>query len=595
MNVQFIDSEKIYFGFLSGANAVIKQRNELNKINVFPVADGDTGTNLAFTMVSIIEEARVKESAKKTMESIAEAALIGARGNSGIIFASFINGLYMGLDDKKDISIKGFSSSVKSAVNYAYKSISNPVEGTMITVMRDWSDALDMMKDRANDFTELLTKSLEVALQSLKRTPELLQVLKDASVVDSGAKGFVHFLEGFAHFMRTKQVDQTTYHFDDIEMVVDEVHHIENPDVNHRYCTEALVLGEHLDLDDMRNALKDSGESLIITGNSHKARIHIHTRAPQDIFDRLRGFGQIIQQKADDMIRQYESTHARKYNIALVTDSIADLPKALMDQYQIHMIPLNLIVDDSIYLDKMTISPSYLYQSMNESKNYPTSSQPTLRDTENFLNQVSSNYESVIVVTVSKLMSGTHSSILQVAEKLNAKGKRIAVIDSKLNSGAQGLVVLKAAEEIAAGKEMDEVIQSIETTIAATKIFVSVDNLKYMVRSGRVEKIQGSAAKVLNLKPIVSIDDQGKGMIMGATLSLKATMRKMKLLVQEISRTKNIVSYSIVHADAIERATELEKVVTQITGKSPIYTTDISSIVAMNAGIGCVAIALTTE
>jgi DegV family protein with EDD domain len=595
MNMQFINNERIYYAFLSGANAVIQQKNELNKINVFPVADGDTGSNLAFTMFAIIEDARVKESAKKTMGSIAEAALIGARGNSGIIFASFINGLYMGLEDKKEISIKGFSDSVKEAVSYAYKSILNPVEGTMITVMRDWSDSLNALKDRAKDFTEVLTKSLEVAFQSLINTPEKLKVLKDASVVDSGAKGFFHFLEGFLHFIKTNKVGKTEHDFETMEVVRDGVHLTGSTDLSHRYCTEALVKGENLDLDDMRFMLKELGDSLIVAGNSNKARIHIHTNSPQDLFHKLKGFGQIIQQKADDMIRQYESAHARKYKIALVTDSIADLPKDLMDQYQIHMIPLNLIVEDSVYLDKITISPSYLYQSMDESVNYPTSSQPTVKATENFLNGVCANYESVIVITVSKQMSGTHETILKVANKLNAEGNQIAVIDSKLNSGAQGLVVLKAAEEIAAGKDFHEVIQSIESTIERTQIFVSVDNLKYMVRSGRVEKLQGFLAKVLNLKPIVSIDNQGKGWIVGKSLSVRANRKKMQWLVNKIAQSETIVSYSIVHADALEVATEYERIFTVITGKQPSYTTEISSIVAMNAGIGCVAIALTTE
>ena len=146
MTVHIINSEKLYAAFLAGAHEVIKQKNELNKINVFPVADGDTGTNLAFTMHAIIEEARLEDSAKKTMGTIAEAALVGARGNSGIIFAQFINGLYMGLDDKEDISIKGFSRSVTNAVTHAHKAISNPVEGTMITVMRDWASSIRRFK-----------------------------------------------------------------------------------------------------------------------------------------------------------------------------------------------------------------------------------------------------------------------------------------------------------------------------------------------------------------------------------------------------------------------------------------------------------------
>lgn len=595
MSTQLINGEKIYYAFLSGATAVIKEKNELNKINVFPVPDGDTGTNLAFTMNAIIEDAKVLESAKKTLGTIADAALIGARGNSGIIFAQFINGLYIGLEDKQDISIRSFSTSVKEAVSYARKSITNPVEGTMITVMSDWSDSLESLKEKTEDFTEMFTNSLVVAMESVRTTPEKLKVLRDASVVDAGAKGFYYFLEGFAQFLKSGKIDMTKYDFDQIDIVEPAEHLIGNMDLSHRYCTEALVKGENLNIEDIRNALSDMGDSLIVAGNSSKVRIHLHTNSPAEMIETLMDFGQIIQQKADDMVRQYESGYKRKHKIALVTDSIADLPKELMDHHQIHMIPLNLLVEESIYLDKVTISPSKLYRLMEESNNYPSSSQPTPKGAENFLNTVAANYDSVIVITVSKKMSGTHDTLRNAAGKLAESGKKITVIDSKLNSGAQGLIVLKAAEEIAKGKPFEEVVQEIEDTIKNTLIYVSVDTLKYMVKSGRLKKVQGFAAKLLNLKPIVSIDKEGDGIIIGKVFSKKANSRKLISLVNQLVENKEIISYAIVHADAEEKATEYAKVFTNLIGKSPTYTTNISSIVAMNAGVGCVAIALTTN
>ncbi|SDN79209.1 hypothetical protein SAMN05518871_107222 [Psychrobacillus sp. OK028] len=595
MTVQYMNSENLYFGFLAGAREVIKQKNDLNKINVFPVADGDTGTNLAFTMNAIIEEASVQNSAKKTMETIADAALVGARGNSGIIFAQFINGLYMGLEDKEEISIQGFSDSVSIAVTYAHKAISNPVEGTMITVMRDWANSLDKLKHIATDFTEVFSKSMIIALQSLKETPNKLKILKDASVVDSGAKGFIHFLEGFGQFIQTGKS-----HTSPVGMVenidqFENVHTHDSQDLSHRYCTEALVKGENLDLEQIRLTLSDLGDSLIVAGNENKIRIHVHTNTPAILFHRLKSYGQIIQQKADDMLRQYEAGYARKHKIALVTDSIADLPKDLMDKHQIHMIPLNLIVDESNYLDKLTISPTYLYELMDKGENYPTSSQPTRKAAEEFLNFLSTNYDSVVVVTVSKEMSGTFETITKAAQHLQNAGKKIAVIDSKSNSAAQGLIVLKAAESIEAGKSFEEVVNQTEKAVQNTKIFVHVKTLKYMVRSGRLNKITGMAGKLLNLKPVVSIDENGQGIILGKALSNSSSKRKMRELVSEIAHTKKITEYSIVHADAEEQAGQYAKVFSSIIGREPTYITNISSIVAMNAGVGCVAIALTTE
>jgi len=595
MNSKHLDSEKLYYAFVSGANRIIKQKNELNRINVFPVADGDTGTNLAFTMQTIIEETQMKGSAKETIGSIAEAALTGARGNSGIIFAQFLNGLHLGLDDEKEITLSGFSEAVESAVLYAYKSISNPVEGTIISVMKDWSNSLRLLKDRVTDFSQLFTISLEAATQSLQSTRKQLKVLRDASVVDAGGKGFVCFLEGITNYFLKVEVEETDYVSADVELKDSGLHSNENTKPSHRYCTEALIKGEQIDLEMLRNNLLDLGESLIVAGSPEKVKIHIHTNHPEILFDRLREFGMIIQQKADDMLRQFETVHSRKHKIALVTDSIADLPKDLMDKHQIHMIPLNLLIGDSSYLDKLTISPSYLYESMDDAKKYPTSSQPTVKAVESYLNSIVPYYESIIVITVSNKMSGTYDTIVNATKKIKSAGAKITVIDSMLNSGGQGLVVLKAAESIEKDVEFTNVIEIINDTIKKTKIFVSVDTLKYMVRSGRIKKYTGLAAKMLNLKPVVSINNSGDGIVIGKALSVKANTKKMQALVREITRTKKIVSYSIVHANAIDRANEYEQIFSPLIGRTPEYITEISSIVAMNVGVGCVAIALTTE
>ncbi|MFW6320157.1 MAG: DAK2 domain-containing protein, partial [Bacillota bacterium] len=132
--------ETFYYSLLSGAKRVIEERKDLNEINVFPVPDGDTGSNLASMMQTIINDASLDADYNKTLISIADAALVGARGNSGIIFAQYINGIVDELEDKDHLDMETFADAVKNAVPYAYKAISNPVEGTMITVMREFSE-----------------------------------------------------------------------------------------------------------------------------------------------------------------------------------------------------------------------------------------------------------------------------------------------------------------------------------------------------------------------------------------------------------------------------------------------------------------------
>ena len=203
MSIQYLDSENLYYSFLSGAQEVIRNKGILNEINVFPVSDGDTGNNLASTMISIIEEAKIFSAVKETMNSIADAALNGARGNSGIIIAQYINGIFMSIHNDENLTMNAFADMVKDAVPHAYQAITNPVEGTIITVIKDWADAIDRHKNDAEDFPTLLSTSMGHAEKSLHHTTSQLKVLQDSNVVDSGAKGFVYFLQGFTNFLKT--------------------------------------------------------------------------------------------------------------------------------------------------------------------------------------------------------------------------------------------------------------------------------------------------------------------------------------------------------------------------------------------------------
>ncbi|MCR8969389.1 DAK2 domain-containing protein [Facklamia sp. 7083-14-GEN3] len=592
-----LDGERIYQAFLSGAYEVIKEKIELNRINVFPIADGDTGSNLAFTMRSIIENAQSMDSPKKTLASIADAALMGARGNSGIIFAQFVNGVFMEISDNESVGVTDFAQTIKKASTYAYKAISNPVEGTMITVIEDWADSLINEKDKAKNFLDLISQSLSAAWKSLNETPEKLQALKDANVVDSGAKGFVHFIEGMLHYLETGEIENLSKQVESFkpnELVMN-VH--ENFDENYRYCVEGIIQSEDeaLNLEQIKAELGQMGDSLIIAGNQSKIRLHIHSNNPEELFFKLKDYGKIVFQKADDMKRQYESIYDRKNKVAILTDSIADLPQEFMDQHQVHLLPLNILIEDSNYLDKVTITAQYFYKLMDRLDTYPSSAQPTKREAEKILLELASHYDSIIVITVSSKMSGTYETILRASKHEDLANTDIKVIDSKLNSGAEGLVVKKAAEALAAGHDFKETVKIIEDTIKKTHIFVSVPTLKYMLRSGRIGRAQAFAANIVNLKPVVSIDEAGDGIVIGKTFSQKGNTKKIQELVKEIMKNHRITNYAIVHANGGQRVKEFEEYYTQLIGKAPDYTMEISAIVAMSAGIGAVAIALTTE
>lgn len=582
MSVFIISNELLYKSFIIGAKQVISEKNGLNSINVFPVPDGDTGTNLASMMNAIIERAKLGSTPKETLQSIADAAIIGARGNSGIIFASYISGLSDALNQEL-IDLDTWISLTQKAYQAAYHSINTPVEGTMITVMRAWMNALNEFKKATNEAIDLLVKSYEYVKEELAKTPEYLKVLKDNHVVDAGAKGFVHFIEGFIKAFKGEDL------VIEVHEAVEELHVDHLEDSQFRYCTEALLRGKDLDIDQLRTSLSSYGDSLVVAGNERTLRVHIHTDHPDQVFAFLDRYGLIQEQKVDDMRRQFEAANHRKYKVALVTDSIADLPVDIIDQYQIHQYPITLHMNHSEYLDKVTIQSSRFYELMDSLEVYPTSSQPNGKSLENFFSFLSTYYKEILVITVSKEMSGTYQAFVDAAKKFPQT--KINVINSKQNSGAEGLLVYKAAKLIHEGLSMDEIVQKIESLTTKSKILVSVKTIKYMIRSGRLTRLSGTIVSLMHLKPVISIDEEGKGIIMMKTLSTHKADQKIFDHVNEIHQTYGIESYAIVHANANDRASHYATTLEAILGDKPTYIMDISTIVAMNAGIGTVAVA----
>ena len=239
-----IDGNNWYYGFLSGAKKIIENQKHINKINVFPVPDGDTGTNLASTLRSIIDNTTPHQNCDRAAESIADAALVGARGNSGIIFAQFLYGISNGMKDKEKIDVSTFAEIMLDSVKYAYDAIANPVEGTMITVIKAWAEFLYFIKDSAEDFIKFLIAGLEKAKEALIKTTSQLKVLAKMNVVDAGAQGFVMFLEGMLEFLISGiKADMGSLVVEADETMEDVPH----DEITFRYCTEALFSGEKLD------------------------------------------------------------------------------------------------------------------------------------------------------------------------------------------------------------------------------------------------------------------------------------------------------------------------------------------------------------
>jgi hypothetical protein len=578
-----ITNEHIYKSFILGAKYVIREKDQLNAINVFPVADGDTGSNLASLMKSIILKSKMGANLHETLTSISNAALFGARGNSGIIFAEYIHGFTSSVH-QDPLTLSEFVNSMKIATKKAYASIEKPVEGTMITLMRRFSEVLEALHRGSKDVLSVLQKAVESLKDELPKTKEQLQVLKDSDVVDAGAKGYLHFITGFTNAFLGEDIEIESHD-------VPEAHiHVESfgPDQT-RYCTEVLIEGKDMNLDQVRNLLHPLGDSMVVAGHESLIRVHIHTNAPDKVFEQIEPVGTIVDQKVDDMKRQFEVANHKKYKVALVTDSIADLPVSYVEDNQIHVFNIAVTINEVTHFDKLTIKNERFYQMMDTLKTYPKSAAPNPKSIENLYSFLTTYYCEILVITVSSKMSATYNTFVQ-AKALFAD-KKITIVDSIQNSAAEGLLVYEANEQIKQGKSLDEVVAYIESLKKKTKILVSVKTLKYMVRSGRVKKVVGIAGKIMNLKPVISIDEEGNGIIFDKAFSQKMSDKKIFNHIASIVKNYGIKSYALVHVNASTRADYYASKLEALTGIKPLYTSDISTIIAMNSGIGTVAVA----
>lgn len=598
---QTIDSQQLLFAIQEGARRLINGKQELNKINVFPVADGDTGSNLASLMQTVLEETEGEyHSVKSVFEKVADASLIGARGNSGLIFAQYLNGIYNHmLTFDEPSSLQNFVKSAKAATIEACQAIENPIEGTIITVIRVWGEALSFISDKNDSISleKLLLNALNEVKKAVENTTSQLKILQQNSVVDAGARGFYLFIEGFTQALINKEKVpfSNSITAEKIDFAVPKDFHEQVAQPVQRYCTEVLLSDVVLSKEEIQKGLIQFGDSIVVAVNRGKARIHIHSNRPEEVLRYLNEVGKPLQQKADDMLLQYEVNRKQKHSIALVTDSIADVPEEYLLDNQIHVLPMTLLIDTTSYIDKITVKSNQFFELLEKSQDRPTSSQPNIKTIENLFSFLETKYEQILVITVASSLSGTYRTIKEIAQKRKTKHTKIEVIDSQKNSAAEGLLVMQANKWLEEGFGFEELIEKVKHLRQQTNIFVSVDTLEPMIASGRIPKKVGQLAEWFNIKPVVSLDGEGNGKLSNISFSLAGTEQKIIKKIKQMNQNKQISSYAIVHGAATDRAEKLAVKVQNAIGLAPSYIMDISAVIALGAGKGSVGIALIYE
>ena len=499
-----INGKELYNAIVSGICKVISRHEHLNKINVFPVPDGDTGTNLLFTLKPVLNiQDSISNDVSKALTQISDVAIDSARGNSGTIMAQYFIGMAEKSLNVIEINNKNIYELLDGAYNAAKESMEEPKEGTIITVMRDIAIESKNHID-SNDIENTFKAIYEVSIKSLNNTPEQMQILKDAGVVDAGAQGFVDLIEGLYHYIKTGE---------NINPESIETHetgsadiNIENyDDSNYQFCTECIVEGDSISRRDMKETLSSMGNSFILAGTKSKVKVHIHTDNPNKVFELCSNYGTVKNQKADDMHQQVSSSHDSKSEIAIVTDSGCDIQYDTHNN-NIHMVPVRYSFGSKEYIDKVSHTSDEFYMELMNNPVHPKTSQPPTGDFIRKYENLSTHYKSIISIHIPAKLSGTLQSAKNATKNIDTK---ITHIDSLCASVGLGLIIKQASEWAKESNDHKLIVQKINSLIKNTKILQVVNDISYSIKGGRVPKFAGPIAKILKIHPILTNDKEG--------------------------------------------------------------------------------------
>lgn len=299
---------------IQGAQNLSNNADMVDALNVYPVPDGDTGTNMNLSMTSGREEVQAHLTAHigNLGKAFSKGLLMGARGNSGVILSQIFRGFSKALEDKEEIDVKQFAESFEAGVKTAYKAVMKPVEGTILTVAKDAGAAAVKKAQETDDCLEVMAYVYEEAQKSLENTPNLLPVLKEVGVVDSGGKGLTLVYEGFLKAMKGEKivaeapkVDREAFFNDehDFRGVID------TDDIVYGYCTEMMVRFEAdkapFDEADFRQEMSQFGDSLLVISDDEIVKVHVHTETPGEVFSFGQKYGELIKVKAENMREQH--------------------------------------------------------------------------------------------------------------------------------------------------------------------------------------------------------------------------------------------------------------------------------------------------
>ncbi len=586
--IAYIDAPRLQRALQAGIRRVSSQREHINKINVFPVADGDTGTNLVFTLRSL--SAALSPSSGvgicEYLKRLAGAVLDGARGNSGAIMAQYFQGFFEGCSGTGRMVAGQLSNALDNAAKAAWQAMAEPVAGTLPSVLEAFSISVQSQVEAGHrDIRQLLRDGLISTRNALARTPQQLAVLRDAGVVDAGAQGFVDLLEGIVDYMETGELQQASsgqpVELPDFDVLIN------HDDPEHRYCTECMLIGQQLDRRELLGRLqKLDSSSVVIAGDQQRLRVHIHVDQPEQVFAICAELGKVEQQKADDMLRQAQAAK-RAGEVVVVTDTGADMPEGLIDELGIQRVPLRFNFDGHDYLDRVSMNISQFYQRLSTCVQGPQTSQPPIGDYRRTYELLRGQNSQVLNISVSASLSGTYQAAVTAA----GKDENIQVFDSGNGSAGQGLLAIAAAQMADQGYTIGQIMPRLHALKNTTVTYVTTRNLDYAARGGRVPGWLATVARGLNIKPVLSTTPQGtlkpKGALPGWRDPVPGFTR---WLLRRLDKNKTY-RLMVTHGDDYPAAAELrQRLLARLPNVAQCWISETGPAVGVHAGPGVLVV-----
>jgi hypothetical protein len=592
VGIAYIDGPRLARSVSAAADWVHAGREEINRLNVFPVPDGDTGTNFSLTLRSVADalQALGDASLRDTARTMAHAAVLGARGNSGMMLAHFLLGVAEILGPLEQATTCDLARAFRRGSDTLYDSLDEPREGTILTVAREAAGAAERAAADSADVSTFMDLMLAESERSLARTPELLAVLKEAGVVDAGGKGFVRMFEGVVRFIQGDPILPAgpgepgeafnAAAFTDVAVERD-----------FQFCTEVLVRGEQLPpANEVRAAMHGFGGSVQVAVIGDVLKVHVHTDTPEAVFSHAARWGTITARKADDMREQHRRLqHPDRRPVAVVTDSSADLTDAILDRHQIAMVPLQVIFGDEVFRDRLGLRPDEFYRRLRTSRTLPTTSQPTPGDFVRVFRSAREEAESVVAVLLSGGLSGTWQAGVTAARV--AELDHLHVVDGRTVSLGLGMLALRAAELAESGWPAEAIVREVERLRTQNGVLLTIDTYDNLLRSGRVSRGKAWLGGMLDVRPILSLDATGRIVPVDRVRGRDQVVpRVLGLLEQRLTPRPRAVRFGIVHAEAPEVAERLRNALVAAYQPRDCFVSLATGVLGAHVGPGAWAV-----